>query len=642
MSESFPSYLDTLNPQQRVAAVTVDGPVLIIAGAGTGKTKTITYRMHHLMQSGTPGWRILGITFTNKAAREMRERVTHLAGFGAESVPLLCTFHSLGVRILREFGEHLGLKKGFSILDTDDTVSMVRGIMKQQDVDTKTLEPKRVRDLISKWKNDGLTVDEAGATARNARDEVVTRIWRTYEEQKTYEGALDFDDLLLSTLKLLQTVEEVREKLQSRWQYVHIDEYQDTNRVQYDLARLLSAKHGNLCVVGDIDQSIYSWRGARVRTMLEFERDFPGTTVVSLEQNYRSTKTIIAAAEAVIKKNTARLDKTLFTENKDGELVDLLAALSEYDEARHVASETQKLVEAGVAPADIAVLYRMNFQSRTIEEILLAKSIPYHVTGTRFFDRAEVKDLLAYLSLAYDPENLTAIKRAIVSPRRGLGPAALELIISGRSEQLPPKQKQTYTDFANVIDILHTFASENELAETVRKALDLSGLYEQLQQGPAEDKERAKNLEELVSLAVHYPGSGLDVLRAFLDDAALYAGKDELADAAGGVSLMTVHAAKGLEFPYVFIIGMEQGIFPSERMGAASSVEDREEERRLFYVALTRAKEKLFLSYALSRTLFGSTTFQAPSSFLADVPTELTQSIGNSAGISGISTVYLD
>lgn len=639
---SHPDYLDLLNPPQRTAALATEGPVLIIAGAGTGKTKTITYRMLHLMRQGIPGWQILGITFTNKAAREMRERVSQLAA-GADSLPLLSTFHSLGVRILREFGHHVGLPKGFAILDTDDSTAIIRDIIKKEGLDPKSDEPKRFRDVISKWKNDGLTVEEVASSAGSARNSVIAKIWRAYEERKQQDKALDFDDLLLTTLKLLQKHEIVRTALQNRWRYVHIDEYQDTNRVQYDLARILVEQHQNLCVVGDIDQSIYSWRGARVRTMLEFERDFPGTTMIALEQNYRSTKTIVAAAEAVIEKNTARLPKKLFTENSDGDAISCLAALTEYDEARFVATESQKLIEAGVAAKDIAVLYRMNFQSRAIEEALLARTIPYHVTGTRFFDRAEVKDILAYLQLAYDMDSRVALKRAIVSPRRGLGPAALELIFSDQVDRLPPKQRQSYKDFMDSIKLLGDIAETSDVAETVRKTLEVSGLYKQLKEEGSEGEERAKNLEELVSLGAHYPGVGRDSLRAFLDDAALYAGKDELADQPAGVHLMTVHASKGLEFDYVFIVGLEQGMFPSERSGFAASVEDREEERRLFYVALTRAGKRLFVSYALSRTLFGSTTFQAPSQFLSDIPTDLVkQESGGTDPFAGVRTVYLD
>ncbi len=649
-------YLSQLNDLQQRAVLCTDGPLLIVAGAGTGKTKTITYRIYHLIKSGVPAESILGITFTNKAAKEMRERVQHLLGVSesgnpwtSHGLPMLRTFHSLGVYILRTFHEAAGLPKHFTIMDTDDTTSLIKEAMKQLSIDPKENDPRTIRTIISSQKGSGFSYEDFAPKVHSAQTELAANIWRIYEQLKKTDKAVDFDDLLLMSLELVRKNATVRQALQDRFQYIHIDEYQDTNKVQYELVRILADKHKNLCVVGDTDQNIYSWRGANIRNMLNFEKDYPDATLLTLEENYRSTKVILEAADAIISKNTARFEKNLRTENTRGDKISCLVALNGMDEAYHIAKHAERIIAAGVSPSEIAVLYRTNFQSRAIEESFLRSRLPYQVIGTKFFERKEIKDAIAYLRAALDPSGLAAVKRIINEPKRGLGPAAVATIFAGQADTLSAKQKQSYASFQQILETIAACARNKPISETIRTIIRQSGMEEILKQGTEEDRERLMNLEELVTFATRYDTEEKtveEILEQFLEDTALRSDQDEMEDGEKkpGVRLMTIHASKGLEFAYVFVSGLEQGLFPSDRSSMKQSVDDREEERRLFYVAITRAKQKLFLSYAHIRTIYGRESFQAPSEFLGDIPADIVEhDEAKDRGENGsIKTVYLD
>lgn len=661
-------YLESLNPKQREAVLATAGPLLIVAGAGTGKTKTLTHRIYHLIHQGVHPHQILAITFTNKAAKEMRERVMHMLARderGRGEAPTLCTFHSLGVRILRRFSQQAGLKKTFAILDSQDSMKLVKDAMEMLKINPKLHEPKKIRNFISSKKSDGVTADSFSRAIHSSFTEIVSAVWIKYEELKTKESAVDFDDLLLKTLELLEKNTAVRTTLQDEWQYIHIDEYQDTNRVQYDIVRLLAEAHHNLCVVGDTDQNIYSWRGANLRNILNFEKDYPEAQTILLEENYRSSKNILTAADEVIKKNTARIHKTLRTSQGDGEKITLFSAISEADEARHIAAQADTLIAQGTVPTEIAVLYRTNFQSRVLEEAFLRANVPYQLLGTKFFERKEIKDVVAYIRAAYNRDNLSDLKRIINEPKRGLGPAAVAKIFAGMAQDLAPSQKAQYERFEKILDAIVTYAEVHAPSETVRFVIEQSGLFTMYQTGTEEEQEKLENLEELVTFALKYDAADGDLqgepfpesesagalphnLERMLQDIALQSDQDELSQdkKRDGVKLMTIHASKGLEFDHVFIGGLEQGLFPHEGFDEKKSVEDQEEERRLFYVALTRARKCLHLSYALTRTIYGQQQFNEPSEFLTDIPDEIvereaSESFGGEPD-RPIKTVYLD
>jgi DNA helicase-2/ATP-dependent DNA helicase PcrA len=639
------TYLESLNPKQREAVNTTEGPLLIVAGAGTGKTKTLTHRIYHLIHKGIHPRAILAITFTNKAAKEMRERVMHMINSDHSGsrfeVPMLKTFHSLGVYILRKFSHEAGLKKQFAILDSNDTMKLIKEAMESRGINPKIHEPKKIRSFISSRKSDGVTAARFANATHSAFTEVVASVWTAYEDLKNKESAVDFDDLLLKTLDLLENNKTVRELLQSQWHYIHIDEYQDTNKVQYDIVRLLADKHHNLCVVGDTDQNIYSWRGANLRNILNFEKDYPESHIILLEENYRSTKNILLAADEVIKKNTARIHKTLTTKQHYGEKIGLFVAMNESDEAFQIARTAKKLITKGTALGEIAVLYRTNFQSRILEEAFLGENVAYQLLGTKFFERKEIKDVVSYIRASLNRDALSDIKRVINEPKRGLGPAAIAKIFAGQSASLPPAQSKNYQIFEWLLDKIEAYCNEHTPAETVRYVIEQSGFYDLYRVGTEDEKERLENLEEMVTYATRYSD-----LQLMLEDIALQSDQDELSDdrKQEGVKLMTIHSAKGLEFDYVFIGGLEQGLFPHDGFDEKKSVEDQEEERRLFYVALTRARKKLLLSYAMMRTIYGEQTFNMPSEFLADIPEEI---IEREDGFGGdipkpIKTVYLD
>ncbi|MBI1999214.1 MAG: UvrD-helicase domain-containing protein [Parcubacteria group bacterium] len=634
--------LHGLNPAQKEAVLHKEGPLLVVAGAGAGKTRVVTCRIAELLRSGVSPERILAVTFTNKAANEMRERVSLLmrtgggarvTGYGNDPAdfPFIGTFHSLGVHILREKGGAIGIKKHFTIKDRDDSKSLIRHAMKNVGADPKQYEPGKMLAHISRMKGDLVTVDEyekryGGDASFGARfSYAAARVWREYDALLAREGALDFDDLLLSAVLLLQKNAAALAHFQDRWSHIHIDEYQDTNHAQYMLAKLLAEKHGNVCAVGDTDQLIYSWRGARIKNILRFEKDYPNTKIVFLEENYRSTKTILDAANEVIQKNTLRQKKTLFTQKPRGEKLSLFVAPNEMAEAYYAAARARELIgRKNAAPHDIAMLYRTNFQSRALEEACLALDVPYVVLGTRFFERKEIKDVFSYIRAAVNPESLGDVKRIINMPPRGVGTVTIVKIFSGQKNALPPKIRGKIDDFYALLKKIEIAAREKTPAELVSFVAEHSGLTAHLESEGGDGFERLQNVKELGSLASRYRD-----LDKFLEDAALASDQDALVRDGKGVRLMTVHAAKGLEFPYVFVTGLEQGLFPSETRAGADSArtdaEKQEEERRLFYVALTRAKEKVFLSYAETRSVFGSRGLNAPSEFLADIPQELVE-----------------
>lgn len=646
------NYLEGLNDRQKEAVLHKDGPLLIVAGAGAGKTKTITHRIAYLIEQGVPADQILAVTFTNKAAKEMNERVAHLIGandnsFGAR--PTICTFHSLGVRILKQNAAALGLSRFFPILDDDDSMSLIKESMKELGIDPKQVSPRSVRSFISRSKNDFLCEqDFSGQNVKSYQQAINLSVWKKYEEKKKAEGGMDFDDLLLETTKLLQKNSEILASYHARWKYIHVDEYQDTNKVQYVLTQLLAKANRNLCVVGDGDQNIYSWRGADIVNILNFERDYPEAKVVLLEENYRSTKTILHAANAVIKKNKERIEKNLFTSNDEGEMVSLFEAYNDRIEAEFVAEKCVELMDKGVKPEDIAVLYRANFQSRLLEEKMLTYSVPYQVLGVKFFDRREVKDVLSYLRLAFNPTSSNDIRRAISFPKRGLGKVAVDKILSGEKDKLPMKTLIKVNQFFELVEKMKEYAENHLPSETLRYVIKASGIEAELKAGKSDDDiDRLENVMEMVSFAAKYdsfpPIEGLEKL---IEEASLASDQDSLSTEGEakrekmkrGVKLMTVHASKGLEFNYVFIVGLEGELFPHVR----DDMSDIEEERRLFYVAITRAREKLFLTYATLRQLFGETKLQMPSQFLSDVPQEVLFREERESSGFGNNVVYLD
>ena len=626
------SHLDKLNEEQKKAVTHTAGPLLIVAGAGAGKTRTITHRIVNLIKTGVAPENILAVTFTNKAAKEMRERVRALIENDTElnrpisalhsglSLPFVSTFHALSVRILREFYNEVGIPKSFTIFDRSDSVRAIKRAMKRLGIDIKQHEPRSVLNAISRKKGEATTTNEyATRHFSNPYEALVARVWQEYETILKKEKSLDFDDLLLRAYTFLKGNTEARKLLQNRWKYIHIDEYQDTNTVQYELVRLLIGSEKNICVVADTDQCIYTWRQARPENVFEFEREFKSETVM-LEQNYRSTQTILAAANDIITKNSNRHDKTLFTKNPEGEKISVYSAMDAGDEARAVVAETKKLIdEKKVAPKEIAILYRANFQSRVFEESLLYANLPYQVLGTRFFDRKEIKDVLSYIRAALNPSSLSDIARIISTPPRGIGKQTLSHMIEGTENKLTPAALKKVTDFKQLLEKIAIAVTTQKASQALRVAIKESGLEAKLKFGTEEERERYENMQELVTLATKYDafadGEGMEKL---LEDAALATDQDELEEKSNSIKLMTVHSAKGLEFDYVFIVGLEEGLFPHERLGGDDNV-DEEEERRLFYVALTRARKKVYLSHTFMRTIYGKQQVNTPSEFLTDI-----------------------
>jgi len=629
-------YLKGLNDPQKQAVEHTEGPLLIVAGAGAGKTKTITNRIAYLMAKGVPGYHILALTFTNKAAAEMRDRVRRLVPDHQGALPLLTTFHALGARLLREFYQEAGIARGFVIWDRDDCLRALKKITK--DLGQSDSAPRSFLSGISRRKGEGLTATLFEESASSYREKVLAEVWLEYEKVLKEEDALDFDDLLLRTLRLLQTNDQVLGKLQNRWTYITIDEYQDTNAAQYEIARLLAGTKRNICVVGDIDQNIYSWRGADIEHLLNFEAAFLGAKVILLEQNYRSTRTILAAANAVIAKNIRRKEKNLFTENETGEPIHFFGARNEIEEAWHVAEEMRKLIGAGTRPGEIAVLYRENFQSRVLEEALLRYEMPYRVLGVRFFERAEVKDVLSYLRAARNPKSKADLARIVATPPRGIGKQTLDKMLAGENltGAAAEKVRKFNETLAKIKHAIETLPS----SDAVRFAAEASGIQAMLEADKEEGSERMANVYELINLAVRYDdATSPEGIERLLEEAALQSEQDTLgADGErAAISLMTVHASKGLEFDAVFVTGLEQGLFPSTR---ETEERDNEEERRLFYVAMTRARKRLFLSYAHERMKYGAREPSIPSEFFDDIDGRLMTAHQRKRGL--LDDIYIE
>ncbi len=635
---------DRLNDMQKKAVLQTEGAVLVLAGAGSGKTGALTVRIAHLIEKGVKPWNILAITFTNKAAKEMSERVNKLIGDKAKDI-WVSTFHSTCVRILRRDIDKIGYSRDFSIYDTDDQEKMMKEVFKRLNfsITDKTFTVKGALAEISKQKEELISWEDYEAkTDKDIRKVKFAKAYRIYQTLLKENNALDFDDLIYKTIQLFKTDTDVLDYYQEKFKYIMVDEYQDTNTSQYELVRLLSAKYKNICVVGDDDQSIYGWRGANIRNILDFEKDFEDTVVIKLEQNYRSTKTILDAANSVIKNNTTRKDKTLWTENDKGSIIHIKRADNEYDEARFVGDKINELILKGDRKyKDFAVLYRTNAQSRAIEDYFVKKSIPYRLLGgIRFYERKEIKDVLSYLKVLSNPADTIALKRIINVPKRGLGDASIEKVENFANEnnmsfyealshideitELKTRAKK-FKEFYEVMTEIEKDANELSVSELIESVLNKTGYVQLLQdEGTDEALARIENIDEFVSKAVEYEKSTDEPsLREFLEDIALVADIDNYEPDEDTVVLMTMHSAKGLEFPYVFIVGMEEGMFPTYRVMQYGTNEDMEEERRLCYVAITRAKEELFITQAKSRMQHGITQYNAPSRFLKEIPAEL-------------------
>lgn len=630
--------LQGLNKEQALAVQTTDGPMLILAGAGSGKTKVLTCRIAHLLQQGVAPYRILAITFTNKAAAEMRERVDRMAGEAAKDVWLF-TFHAFCARLLRRDIDKLeGYGNNFAIYDTSDAQNVVKQVLKEMNLDEKRFQPAGICARISSAKNQLLSPIDYAKVANDFYEEKAAQIYASYQEKLRQNNALDFDDLLLLTVQLLQENAEVREKYQDKFQYIMVDEYQDTNHVQYLLTKLLAGKHRNICVVGDADQSIYGWRGADIQNILDFEKDYPDAKLIKLEQNYRSTQVILDAANAVIENNTGRKPKNLWTDNGTGREITYFQAMDERDEARFVIEQLQRLQqEENMRLGDMAVLYRTNTQSRVFEEMLIKSGISYNmVGGTKFYERKEIKDILAYLRVIFNPNDSLSLLRIINVPRRGIGDATLGRLQAYAAENglhlfevlsnaaavpgLNSRFVGKLDELSGIIFELMGEAEEVPVKQLIEDVMQRTGYLEELQLSKnVQDQSRVDNLMELLSVAEDFAKGGEEnTLENFLANVALVSDIDDAELGEDAVTLMTLHSAKGLEFPVVFLAGMEEGIFPHAR--TLMDEEEIEEERRLCYVGITRAEKYLFMSNARMRTIYGHTVSYPPSRFLQEVP----------------------
>lgn len=640
------SIYDTLNEQQKEAVFHTEGPLLILAGAGSGKTRVLTHRIAYLIEErGVNPWNILAITFTNKAAGEMRERVDRLVGFGAESI-WVSTFHSTCVRILRRYIDRIGFDTNFTIYDSDDQKSLMRDVCRVLDVDTKKYKERMFLSAISAAKDEMITPDEYELNAAgDFGKQKIAQVYREYERQLHANNALDFDDLLLKTVQLFQTQPDVLESYQERFLYIMVDEYQDTNTVQFKFVSLLAAKYQNLCVVGDDDQSIYKFRGANIRNILNFEQEFQNARVIKLEQNYRSTQNILNAANAVIQNNRGRKDKTLWTDNGDGEKVHLRQFDTAYDEAEFVADDIRKNIENGGTYQDYAILYRTNAQSRMFEEKFVACNIPYKIVGgVNFYARREIKDLLCYLKTIDNGRDDLAVRRIINVPKRGIGLTTITRIQESAAAReigfyeallgldLIPgvaRAASKLDSFVALIEYFKRRSDEVSITDLMDEIIEKTGYIENLE---AEDKEdaqaRIENIEELVSKIAAYEEQCAaeqvkPSLSQFLEEVALVADIDSLEENPDYVVLMTLHSAKGLEFPHVYLVGMEDGLFPSYMTITSDNDEDLEEERRLCYVGITRAEQELTMTCARKRMTRGETHYNRMSRFLQEIPKEL-------------------
>ncbi len=619
--------LETLNKEQKEAVKQTEGPLLVLAGAGSGKTKVLTTRIAYLIkEKGVDPYNILAITFTNKAAKEMKERIINMLDnefYGMQ----VSTFHSFGLSILRKYATYLGYKQNFTIIDSDDSLTIIKKIIKELDLDPKNYNPKAIKNRISSAKNELLDPDSYSKYANTDFEEKVVEVYRRYENTLFNSNSLDFDDLLILPIKLFRKNIEVLREYQERFKYILVDEYQDTNEAQYILVKMISAKYKNICVVGDESQSIYSFRGANYKNILNFEKDYENTKTILLEQNYRSTKYILNVANDIIKNNINRKDKKLWTENTEGSKVKYYKALNEKDEAYHIVSEIKNLIINGVKKEDIAVLYRTNAQSRNIEEALLKENIPYKVVGSFFFyKRKEIKDLIAYLKLIYNNSDNTSLLRIINVPKRKIGIKTIEnlemMATLNQTSLYDAIESGKELEFKKIIEEIKELEKDLSLTELIDTILDKTGIKEELEKEKTLEADiRLENLEEFKSITKTFEEKyGIISLQAFLEEISLVADMEEHNLNTDLVTLMTVHSSKGLEFDNVFIAGLEEGIFPHNN--SLSSHEEIEEERRLFYVAVTRAKKRLELVNAKKRMLYGNESNNLPSRFINEINEE--------------------
>ncbi|HBH6041605.1 TPA: DNA helicase PcrA [Enterococcus faecium] len=642
--------LNGMNPRQKEAVLHTDGPLLLMAGAGSGKTRVLTHRIAYLIEEKEVNpWNILAITFTNKAAKEMKERVNAILASGGEDV-WVSTFHSMCVRILRRDVEFIGYNRNFTIIDSSEQLTLMKRILKELNIDPKKYDPRSILGTISQAKNSLQTPQDFAKMQGSYYEEIAAKCYAAYQKELQYNQCMDFDDLIMNTIRLFEEHPDSLTYYQNKFHYIHVDEYQDTNHAQYTLVNLLAGRFRNLCVVGDADQSIYGWRGADMQNILDFEKDYPDAAVILLEQNYRSTKNILSAANQVIENNSNRKPKNLWTENKEGNKITYYRADNERDETRFIVDRMQEEIRSNHRNyGDFAILYRTNAQSRVMEETLLKANIPYKmVGGHKFYDRKEIKDILAYLNVLVNPQDSISFERIVNSPKRGIGPGSIEKLRSFASlHEWPLLEAAQNVDLANIggkagqqlgafgemIQEVTQMIPYLTVTELTKEVLDRSGYLEDLKiQNTLEAQARIENLEEFLTVTQEFDkqfeqqneedaDAPEEKLTVFLNDLALVSDIDNLEEDASQVTLMTLHAAKGLEFPVVFLIGLEEGVFPLSR--ALMEESELEEERRLAYVGITRAEEALYLTNAFSRTLYGRTQYNRPSRFVEEIDQEL-------------------
>lgn len=659
--------LANMNPRQKEAVMHTEGPLLLMAGAGSGKTRVLTHRIAYLIEEKNVNpWNILAITFTNKAAREMKERVNQLLGSGGEDV-WVSTFHSMCVRILRRDVDQIGYSRNFTIIDTSEQNTLMKRVLKELNIDPKKYDPRSILGAISNAKNELLTPADYENQQGSLFEQIVGRCYALYQKELRNNQCMDFDDLIMNTIRLFKENEDALQFYQRKFHYIHVDEYQDTNHAQYTLVNLLADRFKNLCVVGDADQSIYGWRGANMQNILDFEKDYPDAAVILLEQNYRSTQTILNAANQVIKNNRNRPDKNLWTENRAGEKITYYRGDSERDEARFIVSEMQKqIADKGRKFGDFAVLYRTNAQSRVIEEMLLKANVPYTMVGGRkFYDRKEIRDILAYLSAIANPSDSLSLERIINVPKRGIGATSVEKLREFASlhewsmleaamnvdlANISGKAGKELGSFGMMMDQFAQMIPYLSVTELTKEILDKTGYKQDLiNQNNLESQSRLENLEEFLTVTQEFDkrfeaqneddaDAPEEKLTVFLNDLALLSDVDSYEVESSQVTLMTLHAAKGLEFPVVFLIGLEENIFPLSR--ALMEESELEEERRLAYVGITRAEEELFLTNAFSRTLYGRTQYNRPSRFVEEIEQDLLQSLGERTQPKGAAASF--
>ncbi|HHK2102723.1 TPA: DNA helicase PcrA [Enterococcus faecium] len=642
--------LNGMNPRQKEAVLHTDGPLLLMAGAGSGKTRVLTHRIAYLIEEKEVNpWNILAITFTNKAAKEMKERVNAILASGGEDV-WVSTFHSMCVRILRRDVDFIGYNRNFTIIDSSEQLTLMKRILKELNIDPKKYDPRSILGTISQAKNSLQTPQDFAKMQGSYYEEIAAKCYAAYQKELQYNQCMDFDDLIMNTIRLFEEHPDSLTYYQNKFHYIHVDEYQDTNHAQYTLVNLLAGRFRNLCVVGDADQSIYGWRGADMQNILDFEKDYPDAAVILLEQNYRSTKNILSAANQVIENNSNRKPKNLWTENKEGNKITYYRADNERDETRFIVDRMQEEIRSNHRNyGDFAILYRTNAQSRVMEETLLKANIPYKmVGGHKFYDRKEIKDILAYLNVLANPQDSISFERIVNSPKRGIGPGSIEKLRSFASlHEWPLLEAAQNVDLANIggkagqqlgafgemIQEVTQMIPYLTVTELTKEVLDRSGYLEDLKiQNTLEAQARIENLEEFLTVTQEFDkqfeqqneedaDAPEEKLTVFLNDLALVSDIDNLEEDASQVTLMTLHAAKGLEFPVVFLIGLEERVFPLSR--ALMEESELEEERRLAYVGITRAEEALYLTNAFSRTLYGRTQYNRPSRFVEEIDQEL-------------------